>query len=170
MMMKKLLIFVLVLGLASTANALLQLSVNGATDGPENVTVVDLEPSETVVIDVYSDQPLPDEFWLVVDAGGTGLVDILGWTLNIPPAPITMVLTDYGAGWYNGAMPEPSATAGIGSWFDIELHCLGEGDVDILLTDPTSYVLIDTVTLHQVPEPATMLLLGLGGLFLRRRK
>jgi hypothetical protein len=29
---------------------------------------------------------------------------------------------------------------------------------------------IDIVTIHQVPEPASMLLLGLGGLLLRRRK
>jgi hypothetical protein len=28
----------------------------------------------------------------------------------------------------------------------------------------------DTIIVHQIPEPTTMLLLGLGGLLLRRRK
>jgi hypothetical protein len=34
----------------------------------------------------------------------------------------------------------------------------------------TTGVIEDTLTIHQIPEPTTIALLGLGGLLLRRRK
>jgi hypothetical protein len=55
----------------------------------------------------------------------------------------------------------------------IMFHCesLGDAVINLYSTDWTTPTLIDSVVIHQVvPEPVTIALLGLGGLFLRRRK
>jgi hypothetical protein len=171
MMMKKLLIFVLVLGLASTANAVLELSLNGDTDGPDNITEITIAPSDEITIDVYSPDGAPDKFWLgIAKLGGDG--EWLGHNLYIPPAPSTMVITDggYGPDWFYGNMPTPATDSEPGVWFDAVFHCLGEGTVSIDLYDAGGINVIDAILVTQLPEPATVLLLGLGGLFLRRRK
>jgi hypothetical protein len=69
----------------------------------------------------------------------------------------------------------------------VMLHCDGEGDVilDLVVVDPagtTSYApdfsiinydngqVLDRLVIHQIPEPMTMALLGIGGLALIRRR
>ena len=53
-----------------------------------------------------------------------------------------------------------------------ELHCDGIGDVKLTLVDGEAYygTVYAEAWIHQVPEPITIALLGLGGLFLRRRR
>jgi hypothetical protein len=167
--MKKLIILMLVLGLTSVTNAALVLSYNGSTDVTE---VDDIVASTDFTIDVYSTTALPDQFVLFVNGpashSGTG-------TVYAPPAPAHLGITDYDTYGGNdhvfaGMMSTPDATAGIGKWWDIEFHCDGEGDVVFDLRDSTGNTTVDTLTVHQIPEPMTIALLGLGGLFLRRRK
>ena len=169
--MKKLLVLMLVLGLASQASAVLQLSLNGVIDGEYNVTEVSIYPSDEILIDVQSTDGATDKFWLGLEPD-TGDGEWLGSNLYIPPAPSTMVVTDggYGPDWFYGNQPTPSVDSLPGTWFDATFHCLGEGDVYINLYDATGMIVIDTILVHQIPEPITIALLGLGGLFLRRRK
>jgi hypothetical protein len=55
-----------------------------------------------------------------------------------------------------------------------DLHCeVPYEDVYIELYDErvnNGTTIVDSLTIHQVPEPATLLLLGLGGLMLRKKK
>jgi hypothetical protein len=54
-----------------------------------------------------------------------------------------------------------------------EFHCESDqGDVTIYLlnADTGQYEVLDTLVIHQIPEPMTVALLGLGGLFLLRRR
>ncbi|MHC4575644.1 MAG: PEP-CTERM sorting domain-containing protein [Planctomycetota bacterium] len=53
---------------------------------------------------------------------------------------------------------------------DIVFHCEGPGDVTMTLIFNDFTTVFDTLTIHQIPEPATLALLGLGGLFLMRRR
>ena len=162
--MKKLIILMLVLGLASVTNAALVLSFNGDT----NVEVTTVAPSDYFTIDVYDTDGSGGEFW--VNIAGPASYTGPG-TVHIPPAPSNLVAANYSPGWISALMNPPSVGA-IGTWWDLELHCDDEGDVVISLTDDTGYLTgtIDTITVHQIPEPMTIALLGLGGLFLRRRK
>jgi hypothetical protein len=68
-------------------------------------------------------------------------------------------------------------TAGIAAstplFSSIVFHCDGPGDVVVSLVhfnaDFAVDGVMDSIVIHQIPEPMTMGLLGLGGLFLRRR-
>ncbi|MHC4423154.1 MAG: PEP-CTERM sorting domain-containing protein [Planctomycetota bacterium] len=185
-MMKKLLVFMLVLGMASLAVAAptsLQISVMGDPDPVD--TEIFLAPSETIFLDIYTTAEIYSEgglegYWvLAVDAqygSISGGVVADPWTGE----PITI---------YDGgdpyAMPGETGVFGsistflgpgngiTGTIYDlIEFHCeaLGDAVVNLYYTDFVTPTLIDSVIIHQIPEPMTVLLLGLGGLFLRRRK
>ena len=184
--MKKLLILVMVLGVASMANATLQISVNGDLEPVDSeITVL---PSEYATLDIWTDADIPlfggvDGWMLVCDttvatiSGGTAVyvdpgVNLFGATQDaancIPP--------EGEEGVWGGAMAINGAIAAGTTLFDeIMFHCEGGSDAVISLYYAIDGVgpgeLYDQVTIHQIiPEPMTMVLLGLGGLFLRRRK
>jgi hypothetical protein len=81
-----------------------------------------------------------------------------------------MTFVDDGEG---GGLPIPAGSTLFSSF---DFHCDGPtGDTMIslyrLAADMSTKTLVDSVIVHQViPEPMTMALLGLGGLFLRRRR
>jgi len=180
--MKKLLILMLVMGMASTANAALKLvSSAGNTLDPTGVFF----PSSTL-IGIDNDTAAPNQGQitvLAIDIAGPG-----GWTgvenIYTPPS-----LGDGGTGGYYGivagadtgfpfdadmwasdlavASPEPY---GLGVLADYEFQCTGLGEVTIYLYAQDFATVLDTLTITQIPEPITFALLGLGGLFLRRRK
>ena len=186
--MKKLLILMLVLGLTSIAGAALQISIDGDFH-PEDSTII-LDVSDTVILDIWSTVPIipageGEGMWALacdtacaIIAGGSVVISHADWAIGIEPDPA-------GAGiplpeGHNGVMgyiytfgePIPADTA---IYDEIVFHCEslnGPTPVSLYQLDDEGGIvgIWDTVTIHQIPEPASMLLLGLGGLLLRRRK
>jgi len=186
-MMKKLLVLFMVLGLTTMANAALQISVNG---DPEPIDgAITLGPSDEIILDIWTDADLnPFEIitWqLIVDTS-------LG---SITPG-VALGYGDYGSPPETQNAPDVISPEGQeGIWglasnleltpvpagtvlFDqIVFHCEGDdfgaGTVISLMDAPEGVmgsILYDSVLIYQTPEPITIALLGLGGLFLRRRK
>jgi len=159
--MKKLLIFMLVLGMASMANATLSLNVS-STEPNAGITGV-IESPVTIYLVLASNAPIA-----ITKGGATpsmgaysGPVSELAGYGVVVPALYTL-----GEYWIMGTAPgEPYKTGNYligagevgdevyGGWFD---------EVDMTMTEIGHGTLI--------PEPMTIALLGLGGLLLRRRK
>jgi hypothetical protein len=184
--MKKLLVLLMVLGLATSAQAALSLQINGS-DVPTEMTV---SVSTNIVIQVYSSTATPWYGWIEgADVGYTSndtsyqftKGEFVEGTVTYPTNQKYVTVysiagdlgraiaeTDYKA-WKlmsDGLTVVPSA----GTQYDVTFHCKATGDAVINLFG-TNYVdVIDSIIIHQTPEPITMALLGLGGLFLRRRK
>jgi hypothetical protein len=166
------------LALSSAANATLSLVVDGQEVGSE----ITLTPGETVWIGTYADIP-PNYVhyaafaaYVIMDTTPLG-----SWTgaskVYVPPAAPGV------AGWtYYGTTVDPAMDAwfedytlpgfydlgGPGLYGEVEFRCDAPGDVFINLYDD-AFDMVDTLTIHQIPEPATLILLSLGGLVLRRK-
>jgi hypothetical protein len=190
-MMKKIVVLVLVLGIASAANATLSLSVNGNLD-PVSSEIY-LLPSEVAVINIHGDgQSAPGTSpYLAISGPGSisGYTMVYGGTLSgymeleqlaiefgITEAEMLsyfdgLGITAVDCSWAilnDGAIPQKQLTGVLVD--NIMLHCEDRGDVTISLVSEAFDEVFDSVVIHQIPEPITFALLGLGGLFLRRRK
>jgi len=185
--MKKLLVLALVLSMATMANAALVLSVGGATD----VTEITIMPIDTISLDIATLDAIPylSGSYAAIVAGPLATIDLQsgltvvadsGCTLE-HSAPVSEFVTGLpegtdGMGVNAFAMDMTAGIVAGTTLFDsIIMHCGGPGDTMILLlqlNDSFEVVgIMDQVIVHQiVPEPMTLGLLGLGGLFLRRRK
>lgn len=165
--MKKLLVLLLIIGMASAANAAIMISVDGDTTQEE----IDLLEDDTAVIGVYVTDAVSYVAVLIfgrISEGGFELSDptYLCWEppVGIPPIPPD----DFEL--YEIA-PPPNWTPVSGLWFTVDLTCMSAGvDVFVYLLDAEMGDLSDTLTIHQIPEPMTLALLGLGGLLLLRRR
>jgi len=195
--MKKLLVLVLVLSMATIANAALKISVDGVADAPD--TTITLAPSDTATIGIWGDgqSAAPYSLYLLTMGAGT----MSGGGIVMPNTNTT--LSEFT--WHNSDAYTNMLTAGgfittnavyvnaVSSLIPIPnydgtivggvvFHCDGApGDVTLALVhvmlgedpdtgDPINiFETLDTQVIHQIPEPMTMCLLGLGGLFLRRR-
>ena len=173
--MKKLLIFMLVFGLASMANATISLV------SPDNSTLQIAGSSETEPPSVGK------SFWLSIT--GTGSIDAgtMNYTgnqagistetdtdiLDILEDAITAYVgthTEYTGGsivdcdWveFTGTdVPLPSMNITLAEWGVTTSY------VEAYMHDSETGDVVDAI---YIPEPITIALLGLGGLFLRRRK
>ena len=165
--MRKLAVFVLVLGFASAANAVL-IQVDGL--GGQTFDV-----QEKATITIVSEDSQNWLGYIIIEEGGKG-------TLSNPTAtalagdPALAGATPYTeAGWGTGyeltVAGSASFPVGAGTQFTFDYTGIPGDTARIsVFVDPEFVVPVASVTLNVVPEPMTILLLGLGALFLRRRK
>jgi len=206
--MKKLLVLVLVLCMASLANAALQLSINGVLDPVDSELTI--RQSETVIIDVWTNTSMSaasTTLWAAVldpltgSLGGNGHYvgpvgtyydptyganqDNMSGTFYANLDGLNMFPGKTGAQgtvtiWNSGIIPDsdpeesyPNIPANTKLFDGIVFHCEGIGDAIIQLytvnVSTGQATLRDTVIIHQIPEPATLAILGLGALLLRRK-
>jgi hypothetical protein len=173
--MKKMLTLVLVLAVASLANAAMTLTISGAP--------AIMAPGETATLRITASGFTQGDgiSWGLLCDPANGIISG-GTAAALPNA--TMVQTDpewqtyYPQAGINGLIDtfETSDTytcAGGDYIFDITFTAVaGPFAVIQLVTtnDFENFPVVDSASVQIVPEPITMSLLGLGGLFLRRKK
>jgi outer membrane lipoprotein-sorting protein len=173
-MMKKLLVLLIILVLASVANAAMSLSIDGVnpSDGTEDIE--DLGGTVTVyVLDSTGGSSYTYYLDMLKVAGGgkatmayPSVYTEAGDLAEVSGDYSTTTLYDYelfagdsGGNVLTGRHFSSVITesGSVGDTFNVELIDYGVAT-------------LDTITFTIVPEPMTIALLGLGGLFLRRRK
>jgi hypothetical protein len=164
MMMKKMLILMLVLGMTSIASAALTL-------GPD--IEIDLTGANTGTIQVFNSMDGGYGCWFVVNDLSIAAYD--GDPTFTPAGNPNgdSLMPKYDAQWYGEvivASLNPGAPILAGAHININLVGVAMGTTTVDLYDTSGMVFLDSATVTVVPEPMTIALLGLGGLFMLRRR
>jgi hypothetical protein len=174
--------------MASVANAELRISING--DG--NITELTLSTNDYIPIGLWTDSTISvgvgDGFYALVADTSRASIDYTSGFALIPDDGVNIENTMGANALWAGLLPSNEDGVGGGIFltttfsipadstiFDMFGYTAkGVGDVTLKLyyrPDESTITLSDSVVIHHViPEPMTIGLLGLGGLFLRRRK
>lgn len=198
--MKKLLLLFMILGMVSVANAgmidIVISSLNGQPIDPTNE--ITIAPTDEINMDIVYTGDVGRYLFgvsVLISAEGPGTLNVTDptfpagvWDLNGTLTGTEQLNPQQGVAWGSAAALGLIGTGAPEIAIDhILLHCDGLGDVYVTLgesdqTPAGASVEIDDyfniygleygpgVIIHQIPEPMTLTLLGLGGLFLVRRK
>ena len=193
--MRKLLILIVVLGVTSMASAALTLMVSDSGDAgtyydPPEASSYFVNESDYIWIGIYNDadgsvlDPRKGQYFLALEST-PGATWTGAWQQYKPPlvanAPDNYMFGSpstympYGIGnvdvWMVNTSDGDPATWNLQGVLDAkELHSSLAGSSETVYLLDQALTILDTITIHQIPEPITIALLGLGGLFLRRRK
>jgi len=163
--MKKLFVLTLVLGWAGGAQAALTLV---------NVPAEPIDIGETVTITVNNSEDDAYSGWLQIENLAVANFDgpPTFTPAGNPGGASTMIFDPKYADWYQFSVvsfpPNPAITSG--DHILVNVIGAGEGTVKLNLFAENGTLLLDSGEITVVPEPATIALLGLGALLLRRRK
>ena len=162
--MKKLLVLTLVLGVASGASAALVF-----VDAP----VAPINIGDSVAITVNNSDDGAYSGWLeIVDQTAAGYDGDPVFTVAGNPNGDSQfdVFVEY-PGWYQFTVASFDTANPIVAGDHIQVNVIGisEGSSVLNLYASDGVTLLDSATVNVIPEPMTIALLGLGGLFLRRR-
>jgi len=169
--MRHILVVILVLSIPVCANAAMWITVNGATD------TINLIPNGTASVALWGDGTSPQgSYVLGILEGEPGSLDGSSMYPVYPPGIIPPPGPPELPPGYKSWIPitfldmEPPIDPLMGQLVSgITFLCEGPGDVTIRLLD-SDMNLLSTQSVHQIPEPMTIALLGLGAMMLRRRK
>jgi hypothetical protein len=180
-MMKKLLILGFILAMASAASAGTAWFEVNAGDSPP------YKPSDTITIDLVSDVKVSSVYIdaIASNAGTAHDPRSLNTALSILPMLGTIVNSGgiliqgpiQGSAPFDFTTHVPPGQAIYSFEFHVPdvpwstyITICTSGSGEVTDFDLGTTVQIDPLTIHVVPEPMTIALLGLGGLFLRRRR
>ena len=166
--MKKVLVLALVLGIASMASATLSYSVSSLT----------MAQNATVTVQIASTSVTPYGVWAGASSLGGAVADItaaVAYDAAGDTAAATASTGSYAGWWYlegKDSGEETLPNMAIGDHWDITITSYGANGTITFASDSygTAGGAGGTLCVTVVPEPITIALLGLGGLFLRRRK
>lgn len=191
--MKKFVTLIVVLGMVSVANAAPVLTIGGTPVSPTTPAEITLTTSGTIELDIEIDPGfIGGDLQILITPQAS--LNATGVWLNpeyyfMGMAPLawdyafsvyTSTLTDFTFGGGNMS----NANSDTRTLMDgLILHCDEATDVVVQLIafsmidydgisgdDVPMGTLLGQINIDQIPEPATLVLLGLGGLLLRRRK
>ena len=172
--MKKLIILCMVLALCSTASAALTVVVTVDPEVGDAYTwdgTSSVKPSDIITIDWMETGTNLGFANLSVRGDGDYVEDSLAWQAAMGGLAVTSTATEYTISGNLLYMPGTGAINPVITW-DFHVPDM-EDSTWITITIAGTYggdpIDPSIIEIHVTPEPMTIMLLGLGGLFLRRR-